>query len=134
MRYQAEPSEFVLDDFPCMVLVGVRRSGKSYLLYHRIQQLFRIYGHDIEHERVFFYGDKFEVDFYVPEDELAIQVCLSLNDEETRQREFGALQKLSKRLSCRRRLIITYDEERIVEDNAGKIEIIPCWKWLLKDD
>lgn len=32
------------------------------------------------------------------------------------------------------RLIITYDEERIVEDNAGKIEIIPCWKWQLKDD
>lgn len=38
-RYVVEPRELVLDDFPCRVLVGVRRTGKSYLLYHYIQQL-----------------------------------------------------------------------------------------------
>ena len=38
-RYVVEPRELVLDDFPCRVLVGVRRTGKSYMLYHHIQQL-----------------------------------------------------------------------------------------------
>lgn len=35
-------------------------------------QLFRLYGHDMENERVYFYSDSCEVDFYVPDDELAI--------------------------------------------------------------
>ena len=38
-RYQVEPRQLLLDDFPCHVLVGVRRAGKSFLLYQRIQQL-----------------------------------------------------------------------------------------------
>ena len=42
-------------------------------------QLFRIYGHDIDNGRVFFYHDGYEVDFYIPDDELAIQVCYSLH-------------------------------------------------------
>ena len=72
-------------------------------------QLFRIYGHDPENERVFFYNDSFDVDFYVPEAELAIQVSYSLRNEDTRKRETEALQK----------------------DQHGIIEVIPTWKWLL---
>ena len=45
--------------------------------------------------------------FYVPEDELAIQVSYSI------------------------RIILTYDEQQIIEDEYGKIEVIPCWKWML---
>mgnify|MGYP002514035697 CR=1 FL=1 len=32
VRYKIEPREFNFKAFPCCVLVGVRRSGKSYLL------------------------------------------------------------------------------------------------------
>ena len=95
-------------------------------------QLFRIYGHDPENERVFFYNDSFEVDFYVPEAELAIQVSYSLHDEDTRKRETEALQKLPRRLTCNRRIILTYDEEETITDQHGTIEVIPVWKWLLK--
>ncbi len=38
-RYVVEPRNIQLDGFSCRVLVGVRRAGKSYMLYHRIQQL-----------------------------------------------------------------------------------------------
>ena len=93
-------------------------------------QLFRIYGHDIDNERVFFYHDVCEVDFYIPENELAIQVSYSLYDEETRKREVEALQKLPKRLPCSKRIILTYDEEESINDQYGTIEIIPVWKWL----
>ena len=95
-------------------------------------QLFRIYGHDIDNGRIFFYHDGYEVDFYIPDDELAIQVCYSLHDEDTRKRETEALQKLPNRLSCKRRLILTYDEEETINDKHGTIEIVPVWKWLLE--
>ena len=94
-------------------------------------QLFRIYGHDPENERVFFYNDSFEVDFYVPEAELAIQVSYSLRNEDTRKRETEALQKLPRHLPCSRRIILTYDEEETITDQHGIIEVIPTWKWLL---
>ena len=95
-------------------------------------QLFRLYGHDMDNERVFFYNDGLEVDFYVPDDEIAIQVSYSLRDEDTRKREIEALQKLPNRLSCGRRLILTYDEEETIPDKHGIIEVIPVWKWLLE--
>ena len=95
-------------------------------------QLFRIYGHDQDNERVYFYNSNVEVDFYVPEDELAIQVSYSISrDIDTREREVGALQKLPKALACKRRIILSYDEQQIIEDEYGKIELIPCWKWML---
>lgn len=93
--------------------------------------LFRSYGHDMDNEQVFFYNDGFEVDFYVPNEELAIQVSYSLNDQDTRKREIDALNKLPNRLPCSRRLILTYDEEEQIEDTHGIIEIVPCWKYLL---
>ena len=95
-------------------------------------QLFRIYGHDQDNERVYFYNSNVEVDFYVPEDKLAIQVSYSISgDIDTWEREVGALQKLPKALACKRRIILTYDEQQIIEDEYGKIELIPCWKWML---
>lgn len=96
-------------------------------------QLFRTYGHDMDNERVFFYNDNFEVDFYIPEEEVAIQVCYSLHDTETLDREIEALKKLPKRFSCRQRIIITFGEETTYTDQYGTIEAIPCWKWLLRD-
>ena len=95
-------------------------------------QLFRKYGHDVDNERVFFYNDNFEVDFYIPEEDLAIQVCYSLRDEETLNREVDALKKLPKRLECRRRIILTFDEETSFTDRHGTIEVIPFWKWMLE--
>ncbi len=95
-------------------------------------QLFRRYGHDADNEKVFFYNNNFEVDFYIPEDELAIQVCYSLRDEETLNREIDALKKLPKRLECRRRIILTFDEETTFTDQHGRIEVIPCWKWIIE--
>lgn len=93
--------------------------------------LFRRYGHDAENERVFFYNDNVEVDFYVPEDELAIQVSYSIADDTSRKRETDALTRLPRVHPCKRRIILTYDEETLIEDEQGTIEVVPCWKWLL---
>lgn len=94
--------------------------------------LFRKYGHDKDNERVFFYNANIEVDFYVPDDKLAVQVAYSIADPDTLRRESGALGKLPRIHPCRRRAIVTYDEEGTLEDEYGTIEIIPAWKWLLE--
>lgn len=96
--------------------------------------LFRKYGHDPDNERVFFYNDKVEVDFYVPEEKLALQVSYSVSQAEaTFNREVDALKKLPKTLPCERRVILTYDESDIISDEFGSIEIMPSWKWLLNN-
>lgn len=38
-NYKVVPRTLPTDDFPCYVFVGVRRAGKSFLLYHKMQQL-----------------------------------------------------------------------------------------------
>lgn len=93
--------------------------------------LFRKYGHDPENERVYFYNDNVEVDFYIPDDELAIQVSFSIDNDTTRAREVEALTKLPRVHPCKRRIILTYDEEYVIEDEYGTIEVLPCWKWML---
>ena len=95
--------------------------------------LYRKYGNDKDNERIFFYKQNVECDFYVSDDELAIQVSYSIEGSAaTEKREVEALRKLPKVLACKRRVIITYDEEKTIEDEYGIIEVIPCWKWLIQ--
>lgn len=118
-RHILVPRHFEFEDFGNYVLVGIRRAGKSYLLYQRIQQLLN-------------FGIGWDEILYLNfEDELAIQVSYSLDDIETLNRETNALIKLSSILSCKKLMIITRDEERTVEIKGKTIEIIPIWKWSL---
>ena len=111
-------------------------NGETSLLENVVAlALFRLYGHDKDkdNERVFFYNDKVEVDFYVPEEELAIQVSYSIaQSSDTYDREVAALRNLPQVLLCRRRLVLTNDEQGQVEDEHGTIEILPVWRWLLE--
>lgn len=91
--------------------------------------LLRRYGTD---DAVFFYNRNVEVDFYLPDTGVAIQVCYAMNlSDETFQREVQALVKLNKVFECRQLLIITYDDEERIELEKCAIEVIPVWKWLL---
>ncbi len=88
-------------------------------------QLRRLYG-----EEVYFYQRNIEVDFYVPASQLAVQVCYSLQDIQTRDREVQALKKLSGQLDVKLMLIITKDEEETISEAGLTIEVVPVWKWL----
>jgi predicted AAA+ superfamily ATPase len=89
-------------------------------------QLRRLYGDD-----VYFYQHGIEVDFYILEEELAVQVCYSLQDIETRTREVNALLKMSKQINVKKMMIITKDEEESIMQEELSIEVIPAWKWLI---
>lgn len=80
---------------------------------------------------VCFYHNGVEVDFYLPEQKKLIQASYSLQDESTFQRETEALVKVSKRFEVDDLMIITKDEETILEKDGKTIQVVPLWKWLL---
>lgn len=92
--------------------------------------LMRRYGID---DRVYFYNYNVEVDFVIPEKEMAIQVCYTLGDEgsDTFNRETKSLVTLAKRFPYKKLLIVTYNEEKTIYVNDTEIEVVPLWKWML---
>lgn len=79
-----------------------------------------------------------EVDFVVKKGlhiNEAIQVCFSLEDAGTRQREIEALREARDELKVGRLTVITDDEESTVhvtsQHGEDEINIKPLWKWLL---
>ncbi|MFW9599805.1 MAG: ATP-binding protein [Bacteroides graminisolvens] len=104
--------------------------GNTSLLENMVAvNLLRKYGRN---DAVYFYNQSIEVDFYIPDDYTAIQVCYNLdNSDGTFDREVKALLKITEVLECKNLLIITRDTERTVEINDKTIEVIPVWKWLL---
>ena len=91
-------------------------------------KLYNKYGDDL-----YYYNKNVEVDFCVPNDGLLIQASYRMIDEATRNREIGALQKLSKFIKPQRCIIVTYDQEEIVQSNDLdlQIEVIPAYKFML---
>ncbi|MGM0368264.1 MAG: ATP-binding protein [Actinomycetota bacterium] len=75
-----------------------------------------------------------EVDFVIKEGRNIkglIQVCMDLENIETRHRELRSLLKASADLNCSNLKIITYDSEEELKIKGKKISLIPIWKWLL---
>lgn len=87
-------------------------------------QLYKRYG-----DNVFFYKDNVEVDFYIPDIQTAIQVCYSLRDSDTLQRETDALLKIGNRLPVNEKIIITRDESRTMDDVG--VTAVSLRDWLL---
>ena len=78
------------------------------------------------------YAEEAEVDFYLPENGLAVQACWSMRDPDTRTRELKALEKLSERYELKKMFVVTRDEsETIVLAGGGTVEVIPLAEWLL---
>ena len=60
--------------------------------------------------------------------------CGIKEDMNTRKREVAALVALNKVYPIRKAIIITYDEEEIIEEDGVTIEVIPIWKWLISPE
>ena len=117
-------------------ILGLMLIDKDPLLLENIValSLFRRFGHDIDNDTVFYYNAGNEVDFYVPEKGLAVQVCYRLfADEETLRRETIALENIAHHVDCQRRIIVTLEEESTLNDKFGEIEVMPLWKFLVEE-
>lgn len=88
--------------------------------------------------KVYYHKGNKECDFLIRKDGKIlglIQVCSSLSDAKTKQREIDGLMEAMARYSIKQGFILTEREEENLnidqEGQAHKIVIMPIWKWLL---
>ena len=85
-------------------------------------------------ERLSFFRRNIEVDFYIPDEGLAVQACWSAKDAPTLEREVEALRKLDAYAPLKRLMIVTRGERDTLRLKGGKsVEIIDAASWLLED-
>lgn len=78
-----------------------------------------------------------EVDFLIREKgaiTTAIQVCFSLADVKTRQREIAGLVAAAHELKVESLLLLTGENEETISADGCVIHVLPMWKWLLERD
>ena len=86
-------------------------------------------------ENVYFFENNIEIDFYIPSENLAIQVSMQVLDNiDTRERETRAFVKLNNFIPDSKCILITNSEETILDCEDIRIEVTPIWKWLLMND
>ena len=90
-------------------------------------------GYDTE-KTMFYYrsrNDK-EVDFVLRQEahiERLVQVCYDLSSPRTEKREVDAIVECAGELKCDNLTIVTYDDERAIEKDGYKINIVPIAKF-----
>ena len=90
-------------------------------------ELMRRYGKS----QVRFYRNSHEIDFVVPDSQLAVQVSYSLHDSETQEREIKPLLHFGNTHPGWQLLVITHEDERQLDNGTCHIQVLPAWKWLL---
>ena len=75
-----------------------------------------------------------EVDFIAQlqdRSRMLVQVCESMSDPQTKKRELTALSQVMSELNIKSGRIVTRNEGAQFEVDAGKIEVVPIWRFLL---
>ncbi len=74
-----------------------------------------------------------DVDFFISEEGTAVQVAYSIQGE-ARIREVGNLIRTAKEVKeSKHFVIITYEEEELIEEDGVQIKVIPLYKFLLNE-
>ena len=98
-----------------------------------LENLVAIHLHNLYGDRLYYIRSAktgIDVDFYIPEENMAIQVAYSI-DGDAREREINNLRKLAKENPGTRLIIMTYSEEEIIQTEEGKIEVLPFAKQII---
>ncbi len=85
-------------------------------------------------QKITYFNEDAECDFVIQTDEHVeslIQVCWSLYDDTTRERELRGLKTASDATGCRNCSIVTFDEEDTIEYKGLTINVVPAWKYLV---
>ena len=91
------------------------------------------HGYDTD-KTMFYYrsrNDK-EVDFVLRKGtriEQLVQVCYDMSNAKTEKREVDSLIECAAELNCSNLAIVTNDEERIIEKDGFRIDVVPVAKW-----
>jgi uncharacterized protein len=82
---------------------------------------------------VFYHQGRYGCDFIIKKTQgsEACQVVYEINDD-NREREISGLLEAMDMLGLDSGTVITYDEEGELDKDGRHINLLPCWKWLLK--
>ena len=90
-------------------------------------------GYDTD-KTMFYYrsrNDK-EVDFVLRKDthiDRLVQVCYDMSSSKTEKREVDSLTECAEELNCSNLVIVTNNDERTIEKDSYRIEVVPVSKW-----
>ena len=62
---------------------------------------------------------------------MLVQVCESMSEPQTRKREIAALSEAMAKYGLKSGTVVTRNEEDQIKVDAGKIEVVPAWRFLL---
>ena len=54
-----------------------------------------------------------------------------MKEKETRDREINGIREAASFTGCKKMTIVTREEEEIIQDSLGTVNIVPAWKWFL---
>lgn len=74
-----------------------------------------------------------EVDFFLPKDNILVQVAQHLDDENTKEREVRALVEAAKEQKKAQLVIVTESEKTTIQQDKLMIEVVPLYEWLLEN-
>ncbi len=84
--------------------------------------------------QVFYWRRRHAVDFWLPDEGLAVQTAPSLADPRQVREKVQGFAHLAGEMPVKRCVLLTMDDEKPLETNGLAINVIPLWKWLLDDD
>jgi len=76
---------------------------------------------------IYYFKDVQEVDFFIPQQKILINVSYKIDNAKTLTRELSALKEAMTKLNINQSYLITSNEEKEIEG----IKIVPLWKFLL---
>lgn len=124
---------YVIDTGMRQTVLMPQSTDKGKLLENIVAlDLFRRRG---EMRKMFYWFEKHECDFVVQRDdhvEQVIQVCWSLDDVQTRQREIEGLKEAARGTKCDKLTIVTRDQRETIVEDGVTIEVIGIEDWLLR--
>ncbi|MEA3295608.1 MAG: ATP-binding protein [Patescibacteria group bacterium] len=84
----------------------------------------------------FYHKDKYECDFIIKQNnniKQAIQVCYEIN-KKNQDREFNGLLEAMDAYKLKKGIIITHNQDKIIQLNKKKIALVSAWKWMLNNE
>ncbi len=124
-----------LGDIGFLNLYSIRNLGARLENIVYLELLRRTYDNPLLHLNYWKSERGYEVDFVISENKRvkrAFQVSLTLEDAKTREREIRALLLCMQEFNLKQGIILTREEEGEERINNKMINLIPCWKWLIK--
>ncbi|HMF32295.1 MAG TPA: ATP-binding protein [Candidatus Lokiarchaeia archaeon] len=123
-----------LNDVGFLKLYNIEDFGRKFENTVCLELLHQLQGDPLKHLHYWKSPDQKEVDFLITQGNVvmtAIQVCVSLVDGITKEREIRALLACLAHFQLTEGLIITLEEDGLEEIDGKQIRMVPFWKWAL---